>query len=371
MNPSEISALAARAALDHVWRKVEAGDRLSVDDATALLSSDDILALGAMADFARARIAGDEVYFISNRHINHTNVCRNRCLFCAFSHDEGDADAYTLSVDEVVEKARETLAVGGISEIHIVGGEHPDLPFDYYLDMMRALRELAPDVHIQAFTASEIGHFARISDQTVPEVLQQLKDAGLGSLPGGGRRGVQRPRARHDLRAQDQRPDVARRAPRRARGRHGVQRDHALRARGEAGGARGPHGPPARAPGRHRRLQRLHPAVVPAGQHRPQRAAGPDRLRRPQDARGRPSRARQLHARQGVLDQRGAQAGAGLAGVRRQRPRRHRGGGEDQPRGRRRHGPGAQQGRAGPRDQGRRPRPGRARHALQRRAAVR
>ena len=130
MNPSEISALAARSGLDHVWRKVEAGERLSGDDATALLSSSDILALGAMADFARARVAGDEVYFISNRHINHTNVCRNRCLFCAFSHDEGDADAYTLSVDEVVEKARETLAVGGISEIHIVGGEHPDLPFE-------------------------------------------------------------------------------------------------------------------------------------------------------------------------------------------------------------------------------------------------
>ena len=186
MNPTEISALAARSGLDHIWRKVEAAERLSGDDATQLLSSDDILALGAMADFARSRLVGDEVYFISNRHINHTNVCRNRCLFCAFSHDDGDEDAFTLSVDEVVEKTRETLAVGGITEVHIVGGEHPDLPFDYYLDMMRAIHELAPDVHIQAFTASEISHFARISGQTVPEVLRQLKDAGLGSLPGGG-----------------------------------------------------------------------------------------------------------------------------------------------------------------------------------------
>ena len=186
MNPSEISALAARSGLDHIWRKVEAAERLTGDDATELLSSADILALGAMADFARARIVGDEVYFICNRHINHTNVCRNRCLFCAFSHDEGDADAYTLSIDEVVGKARETLAVGGISEIHIVGGEHPDLPFDYYLEMMRALRELAPDVHIQAFTASEISHFAKISGKSVTEVLEELKDAGLGSLPGGG-----------------------------------------------------------------------------------------------------------------------------------------------------------------------------------------
>ena len=186
MNPSEISALAARSGLGHIWRKVEAAERLTGDEATELLCSADILALGAMADFARARIAGDEVYFICNRHINHTNVCRNRCLFCAFSHDEGDADAYTLSVDEVVAKARETLAVGGISEIHIVGGEHPDLPFAYYLEMMRALRELAPDVHIQAFTASEISHFAKISGKSVAEVLRELKDAGLGSLPGGG-----------------------------------------------------------------------------------------------------------------------------------------------------------------------------------------
>ena len=186
MNPSEISALAARAGLEAVWSKVEAGVRLGAADAVALLESSDILALGAMADHARARAVGDEVYFISNRHINHTNVCRNRCLFCAFSHDEGDADAYTLTVDQVVDKARETLAEGGITEIHIVGGEHPDLPFEYFLEMMRALRELAPDVHIQAFTASEIAHFAKLSGKSVAEVLQELKDAGLGSLPGGG-----------------------------------------------------------------------------------------------------------------------------------------------------------------------------------------
>ena len=186
MNPSEISALAARAGLEAVWSKVEAGARLGAADAVALLESSDILALGAMADHARARAVGDEVYFISNRHINHTNVCRNRCLFCAFSHDEGDADAYTLTIDQVVDKARETLAEGGITEIHIVGGEHPDLPFEYFLEMMRALRELAPDVHIQAFTASEIAHFAKLSGKSVAEVLQELKDAGLGSLPGGG-----------------------------------------------------------------------------------------------------------------------------------------------------------------------------------------
>jgi aminodeoxyfutalosine synthase len=186
VDPDDITVLAARSGLDGIWTKVEAGARLDAGDALALLESPDLLAVGAMADHARARSVGDDVYFIRNRHINHTNVCRNRCLFCAFSHDEGDADAYTLTIDEIVEKARETLAEGGISEIHIVGGEHPDLPFEYYLEMMRALRELAPDVHIQAFTASEMAHFGKISGKPVEEVLAELKEAGLGSLPGGG-----------------------------------------------------------------------------------------------------------------------------------------------------------------------------------------
>ena len=185
MRTHDIATLAQRAGLEEVWQAVESGVRLSQAQACALFESNDILALGAMADFARRRAVGDDVYFICNRHINHTNVCRNRCLFCAFSHDDGTPDAYTLSVDEVVAKARESLT-SGVTEIHIVGGEHPDLPFDYYLEMMRGLRQLAPDVHIQAFTASEIVHFARLSGKTIETVLAELKDAGLGSLPGGG-----------------------------------------------------------------------------------------------------------------------------------------------------------------------------------------
>ena len=185
MDSAHTDALAARAGMSEIWTKVADGRRLGEADAVALLESDDILAVGALADFARSRAAGDDVYFIANRHINHTNVCRNRCLFCAFSHDDGDADAFTLSVDEVVDKARETLT-GGITEIHIVGGEHPDLPFEYYLDMMRGLKSLAPDVHIQAFTASEVAHLARVAGLSVEDTLLALKEAGLGSLPGGG-----------------------------------------------------------------------------------------------------------------------------------------------------------------------------------------
>jgi aminodeoxyfutalosine synthase len=185
LSEQQTDHLSRRAGLSHVWDKVAGGDRLSGADARELLVSSDLIAIGALADHVRRRAAGDDVYFIANRHINHTNVCRNRCLFCAFSHDDGDADAFTLSVDQVLDKARETLT-GGITEIHIVGGAHPDLPFDYYLDMMRGLKELAPDVHIQAFTASEVAHLAKISGLGVPETLTQLRDAGLGSLPGGG-----------------------------------------------------------------------------------------------------------------------------------------------------------------------------------------
>jgi aminodeoxyfutalosine synthase len=185
MDTELIAPLAARAGLAGVWEKVEEGERPTEGGSPPLLDSHDILALGAMADFARRRAVGDDVYFICNRHINHTNVCKNRCLFCAFSHDDGDADAYTLSVDEVIEKARESLT-GSITEIHIVGGEHPTLPYEYYVEMLRGLRDLAPDVHIQAFTASEIAHLATIAGKDVPTVLAELKEAGLGSLPGGG-----------------------------------------------------------------------------------------------------------------------------------------------------------------------------------------
>lgn len=168
-----------------IEEKVRAGERLCFEDGLILLESGDLLWIGSLADYARRRAVGDEVYFINNRHINHTNVCGNSCKFCAFSADEGAEDAYTLTLDEVVEKARASLA-DGITELHIVGGEHPSLPYGYYLDMIRALHELDPSVHIQAFTASEISFFARKAKKPVKEVLEEFRQAGLGSMPGGG-----------------------------------------------------------------------------------------------------------------------------------------------------------------------------------------
>jgi aminodeoxyfutalosine synthase len=171
--------------LESIEKKVAAGERLSLEDGLALIDSPDLLRIGAMADIARRRIAGDEVYFINNRHINHTNVCGNRCKFCAFSADEGAPDAYTLTLNEVLDKARESLA-DGITELHIVGGEHPSLPYQYYVEMIRELHKLDPQVHIQAFTASEIAFFAKRASKSEREILVELQEAGLGSLPGGG-----------------------------------------------------------------------------------------------------------------------------------------------------------------------------------------
>ena len=165
--------------------KVSAGVRLSEEDALALFLSRDIHAVGEMADLANRRVNGDRVYFIVNRHINPTNICVNRCKFCAFSKSGEEPLAYTMTLDEILSRAEEAR-VQNATELHVVGGLHPDLPFDFYLRMLRALRERFPEMHIQAFTAVEIDYFSQITGLSLEEVIRQLKDAGLGSLPGGG-----------------------------------------------------------------------------------------------------------------------------------------------------------------------------------------
>ncbi|MGA6993047.1 MAG: aminofutalosine synthase MqnE [Candidatus Deferrimicrobiaceae bacterium] len=165
--------------------KVAAGGRLSEEDALALFLSRDIHAVGEMADLANRRVNGDRVYFIVNRHINPTNICVNRCKFCAFGKGREDPLAYTMTMDEILSRAEEARFQNA-TELHIVGGLHPDLPFDFYLRMLRALRERFPEMHIQAFTAVEIDYFSRITGLPLEEVIRQMKDAGLGSLPGGG-----------------------------------------------------------------------------------------------------------------------------------------------------------------------------------------
>jgi aminodeoxyfutalosine synthase len=172
--------------LAEIERKVHAGERLSFEDGLALYAAPDLLWLGGLARAAQRRISGDRVYFNVNRHINLTNVCKARCAFCSFRRDEGEEGAYTMTVEEAVAAARETASALDITELHIVNGLHPGLPFDYYLEALRALKEALPHVHLKAFTAVEVWWFARLTGMPYEEVLRALIDAGLGSLPGGG-----------------------------------------------------------------------------------------------------------------------------------------------------------------------------------------
>ncbi len=170
-----------------IREKIEANERLDLEDGIALIESDDLLALGELADLARrVRGGNDEVYFIQNLYLNQTNVCRVKCKFCAFARTQKQEDAYTISTDELVEDALRQREITGFTEIHMVNGENPHIPFDFYVETTRRLHEALPDVHLKLFTASEIHHMTTLSGLTHVEVLQELKAAGLGSLPGGG-----------------------------------------------------------------------------------------------------------------------------------------------------------------------------------------
>ncbi len=170
---------------------------MSRADGLALLRTPHLAALGALANTVRERLHGDRTYYIINRHLNYTNICVNHCRFCAFSRREGEEGGYLLSVEECLRKA-EDFRGGRVSEFHIVGGCHPNLQVDYYVSLLSALHQRFPDVHLQAFTAVEIAHLAQVSGITVEECLRQLRDAGLGSLPGGGAE-VFSPRVREEL----------------------------------------------------------------------------------------------------------------------------------------------------------------------------
>jgi len=165
--------------------KVFAREPLSFDDAVTLYRSADILAIGWLANQVRERMHGNVAYFNVNRHINPTNVCVAACRLCAFGRKKDAPGAYTMALDE----AYETAASGyseAVTEFHIVGGLHPDLPFQYYLDLISGLKERFPQVHIKALTMVEIAFLAKRGKLSIEETLRQLRDAGLDSLPGGG-----------------------------------------------------------------------------------------------------------------------------------------------------------------------------------------
>ncbi len=170
---------------DTLHHKLAAGIRVTNDEALAIFESNDLLAVGELAAHANRLRNGDKVYFNVNRHINYTNLCVNRCTFCAFSKGVEDEGCYTLALNDILEKCAEAAAAGA-TEIHMVGGLHPDLPFDFYLEMLAAIRADNPALHVKAFTAVEIDYFASLTGQSVEAVVAELSLAGLGSMPGGG-----------------------------------------------------------------------------------------------------------------------------------------------------------------------------------------
>jgi len=171
--------------MERVYDKVVARRRLNADDALALYRSPDILAVGWMANHVRERLHGDRTYFNVNRHLNPTNVCVAACRLCAFGRKKEAPGAYTMALEE----AFETAASGyneAVTEFHIVGGLHPDLPFQYFLDLVSGLKQRFPQVHLKAFTMVEVAYLAKRARLSIRETLEQLKAAGVDSLPGGG-----------------------------------------------------------------------------------------------------------------------------------------------------------------------------------------
>jgi aminodeoxyfutalosine synthase len=172
-------------AVKPVAEKVLAQEPLNLADGVALAQSRDLFSIGRLANHLRQRLHGNRTYYNRNRHINYTNVCALSCKFCSFYRKRGEEGAYEMPVEQVIATARKA-ADAGATEVHIVGGLHPWLKFDYYLDMLRGIRRECPDLHIKAFTAIEIVHFSRIARMTLRDVLSALREAGLGSMPGGG-----------------------------------------------------------------------------------------------------------------------------------------------------------------------------------------
>ncbi len=174
-----------------VVEKVEDGQSLTFEDGMLLYESSDLWTVCSLADSVRKKLHGNIAFYNVNRHINYSNVCALSCKFCDFYRKKNQEGAYEHSLEEIRDEAKQAIDVGA-TEIHIVGGLHPWLPFSYYTEMLTALKEIAPNIHIKAFTAVEIVHFAKISKRGrdgsagISSVLSELIEHGLGSLPGGG-----------------------------------------------------------------------------------------------------------------------------------------------------------------------------------------
>jgi len=176
----------ARAAgLGAIAAKVLAGERLSLDDGRALYETPELHVVGALANHVRERLHGDLSYFNVNQHVNYTNICNKLCRFCAFQRLPRQEGAYCMTPEEVAQRIRDQLGEP-VTEVHMVAGINPRLPYDYYLDILRAVKAVRPAIHVKAFTMVELHEIARVARKPLEDVLPELIEAGLGSVPGGG-----------------------------------------------------------------------------------------------------------------------------------------------------------------------------------------
>lgn len=171
--------------LAEVGRRFFAGSRLGLTDGLACLETSDLVGLGTLASAARRARFGDQAFYVANHHINYTNICVNGCRFCAFHRSEGSPEGYLLSPDEVADQIRRS-GVSELKEVHLVGAINPKPDFAYYLNLLRAIKRVGPDVSIKAFTAVEIDHISKRASLSWTDCLAALRDAGLDALPGGG-----------------------------------------------------------------------------------------------------------------------------------------------------------------------------------------
>jgi aminodeoxyfutalosine synthase len=187
MNGSEtlMQRYIERAGLAEIWEKVQAGERLAFADGVRLFESPEVTAVGYMANHVRERLHGDLAYFVRNQHVNYTNVCNKSCKFCSFYAQKGGPAPYELDIEAVRRRLREYRDVP-VTEVHMVGGINPRLPYRYYLDLVRAVKEERPNATVKAFTMIELQQIARVAGKPLEEVLPELMEAGLGALPGGG-----------------------------------------------------------------------------------------------------------------------------------------------------------------------------------------
>ncbi|MCZ7399898.1 MAG: aminofutalosine synthase MqnE [Candidatus Methanoperedens sp.] len=171
--------------LSGIIEKIQTSEELDFEDGMLLMESKNLPLIGVLADYVRQKTVGDGVMFVTNCHINYTNVCTSKCRFCAYFREEGQNGAFTLTIDEILEKAERASNMGA-TELHIVGSLNPALPFEYYEEVLSRLHQKYPAMSLKAYTAVEIAHLAKASGMSVREVLLRLKKAGLTGLPGGG-----------------------------------------------------------------------------------------------------------------------------------------------------------------------------------------